>query len=792
MAGRRALVNASGAYERRLVPELLQERGLEVLEQGDAGTGRVDLQWAATRDVEWGRVLSGDGASSSYRVKTGLVRKADLARALRKHGRANPEAPAVRALPETHVVDLDDFDSDEALLVWLRNVLHDDARLWVLKVSGGRAAASRSCAPARATDDRKKGSESNRGENVHVLPGGETGCRDALHAMRRGAGDEAWLLQEYIADLMLLDGRKNHLRAHVLALGDLEVFVHQHCLVLPAVAAFTADRGLVGDRFVHLSNQSVQRHAPSGRPPENLLLTEACARWAEGEGPPGRGAEAILREVRAQVDAVVADAFAAVRRHAPLGFFPIANSFELFGVDFLLDRQLRLHLLEVISEPAMDLFQDRLRPLCRELLRDTLSLGLRAAEAGDGEEEEGEGDAEDAALVTPRFRRVLDEAPAGGLGPAEQRAKLARVLKRFGGLCRATYDGASGPRAPRCHVAAAADPDGTVAALLVQRGWEVTRRAKEALCAFAWARPEDLVWERVTGGDTVGKHYLFRKGLLGQPAARCELFMLSCRHALQAGFLPTFSVKVPLTPAMRSFLPSATCLRKEEHRHARWTLRDVRAPATCELLPSALVMECLARKARGTYVLQKHVENPFVAANQTCVVETQVLLLGNLSAFLWDDLHFRVGEHSPLYGETPADLAPSPAPACVTFADFQAEHAAGAGLDRAALLASVRTATAAVLAVARREPKLFLGMEHSFELFTFRFGLSGSGREPTAWYLESRPSELPLGARGAAADVRRRHERPLLEQALGLVCRHFRFEGAGAWAPPANFVAVPV
>ena len=76
--------------------------------------------------------------------------------------------------------------------------------------------------------------------------------------------------------------------------------------------------------------------------------------------------------------------------------------------------------------------------------------------------------------------------------------------------------------------------------------------------------------------------------------------------------------------------------------------------------------------------------------------------------------------------------------------------------------------------------------------FACGFGLSGSGREPTAWYLESRPSELPLGARGAAADVRRRHERPLLEQALGLVCRHFRFEGAGAWAPPANFVAVPV
>ena len=147
MAPRRARVNASGAYERRLVPELLQERGWEVLEQGDAGAGRVDLQWAATRDVEWGRVLSGDGASSSYRVKTGLVRKADLARALRKHGRANPEAPAVRALPETHVVDLDDFESDEALLVWLCNVLHDDARLWVLKVSGGRAAASRAAAP---------------------------------------------------------------------------------------------------------------------------------------------------------------------------------------------------------------------------------------------------------------------------------------------------------------------------------------------------------------------------------------------------------------------------------------------------------------------------------------------------------------------------------------------------------------------------------------------------------------------------------------------------------------------
>ena len=66
------------------------------------------------------------------------------------------------------------------------------------------------------------------------------------------------MLQEYVPDLLLLDGRKCHIRAHVLATGALQVWLSSHCLVLPAVKPF--DELGPDDPLIHVTNHAVWKH----------------------------------------------------------------------------------------------------------------------------------------------------------------------------------------------------------------------------------------------------------------------------------------------------------------------------------------------------------------------------------------------------------------------------------------------------------------------------------------------------------------------------------------------------
>ena len=165
------------------------------------------LQWGKARDIDWRAVLDGELVANSYYLKTALTRKADLAKLLAKHAKiVGPNSPATSAVPETHVIDLDDSDDSDnessSLPAWFATT----GGAWVLKRS-----------------------ESNRGEDIFFVRSESPEDRleaERLLAADRG-GESPWVLQRYIKRPMLVDGDfKFHLRVMVLAIDDLRVFVH--------------------------------------------------------------------------------------------------------------------------------------------------------------------------------------------------------------------------------------------------------------------------------------------------------------------------------------------------------------------------------------------------------------------------------------------------------------------------------------------------------------------------------------------------------------------------------------
>jgi hypothetical protein len=53
-----------------------------------------------------------------------------------------------------------------------------------------------------------------------------------------------------------------------------------------------------------------------------------------------------------------------------IALFPLHNCCQLFGVDFLLDKSMHLHLLEVNASPSLSIFHSHLQEACRDMLQD--------------------------------------------------------------------------------------------------------------------------------------------------------------------------------------------------------------------------------------------------------------------------------------------------------------------------------------------------------------------------------------------------------------------------------------
>lgn len=68
----------------------------------------------------------------------------------------------------------------------------------------------------------------------------------------------------------------------------------------------------------------------------------------------------------------------------PLGFYPLQNCCQLFGLDFLVDTDINVHLLEVNSDPSLQIFGDRLGRECAAMLHDVARLALRTVQAVQG------------------------------------------------------------------------------------------------------------------------------------------------------------------------------------------------------------------------------------------------------------------------------------------------------------------------------------------------------------------------------------------------------------------------
>jgi tubulin---tyrosine ligase len=167
-----------------------------------------------------------------------------------------------------------------------------------------------------------------------------------------------FIAQPYIHPPLLLESKGNkkfHIRVYVLAVGALKVYVFKEMLALFAAKPYRPPlqdtAGETIDLAGHLTNTCFQE--------ETTRESSVYGFWELDDEAASRNDWKC--NVWEQICAVTGEIFEAAAREQMVHFQTLPNAFEIFGVDFLVDTELNVWLLELNAYPDFKQTGDGLR-----------------------------------------------------------------------------------------------------------------------------------------------------------------------------------------------------------------------------------------------------------------------------------------------------------------------------------------------------------------------------------------------------------------------------------------------
>ncbi|TID24936.1 putative tubulin--tyrosine ligase C12B10.04 [Venturia nashicola] len=194
-----------------------------------------------------------------------------------------------------------------------------------------------------------------------------------------------FIAQPYIHPPLLLpssENRKFHIRTYVLAVGALQVYVYKPMLALFATEPY-APPWEDTDLKAHLTNTCLQE---TGEREGSVRLF-----WELEDAMPD---SALLKEpwkedVFSQICAITGEVFEAASRGMMVHFQTLPNAFELFGLDFMVDKHGTSYLLEVNAFPDFKQTGDDLKQIIEDLFADVVEVAIKPFFAIEGGKPQG-------------------------------------------------------------------------------------------------------------------------------------------------------------------------------------------------------------------------------------------------------------------------------------------------------------------------------------------------------------------------------------------------------------------
>nr|CAD7460643.1 unnamed protein product [Timema tahoe] len=167
------------------------------------------------------------------------------------------------------------------------------------------------------------------------------------------------VVQKYISQPYLINGSKFDLRLYVLvtSINPLRIFIYDDGLVRFASVKYSADMSSLGDRYMHLTNYSINKLSSQYTQNEDATACQGHkwtvkTLWSYLEKD-GVNVKALWRSMVDLVIKTIISGESSISQLTRTNQVSRYCSYELFGIDVLLDHELRPWLLEVNISPSL-------------------------------------------------------------------------------------------------------------------------------------------------------------------------------------------------------------------------------------------------------------------------------------------------------------------------------------------------------------------------------------------------------------------------------------------------------
>ena len=181
-----------------------------------------------------------------------------------------------------------------------------------------------------------------------------------------------FVVQRYIHPPLIFYTRKFHVRAYVLCVGSMRVYVSREMLALFASHPYAAPWE-DAPTTSYLTNTCLQDATTSEANVKRFWDLPSVADSKEDATPRYDWKESVFH----QICKVIGETFRAAALTAVTDFQPIPNAFEIFGVDFLIDADEKAWLLEFNAFPDFRQTGDMLRDtVIGNLMKGVVNLAI--------------------------------------------------------------------------------------------------------------------------------------------------------------------------------------------------------------------------------------------------------------------------------------------------------------------------------------------------------------------------------------------------------------------------------
>ena len=231
----------------------------------------------------------------------------------------------------------------------------------------------------------KPGEFTNRGSGISICSSLSEITRIIEEAKFEGS-HRTYIIQKYIYRPLLYKGRKFDIRCYVLVTAynsNLQAYFYREGYLRTAVAEFSLEN--MTNKFIHLTNDAIQKRSVDyGKFEEsNKLSYEEFQDYLDADFEKNADVDVgcgtkkkvnFVNEVMPKIKVLVRDSIAAT--HRKLDPNNRQQTFEIFGYDFMVDEFFHPWLIEVNTNPCLELSGSYLSVLIPGMLKDAFHIAL--------------------------------------------------------------------------------------------------------------------------------------------------------------------------------------------------------------------------------------------------------------------------------------------------------------------------------------------------------------------------------------------------------------------------------